>query len=533
MHFLVISAIILPVISKEADNSSQVQLPEDISLCHELIRTLFETIEIKERKINRLEHGIRNLLEQRFGCKSERLEDIDPKQLLPFMQDYLNGLKAQEESEEKPVKKKTSNTGNKPKRRNTFPENMERQQVIHDLEDSEKTCSCCGIEMDRIGEDKSEQLEYIPARLFIKEHIRYKYACKNKECEGSIATAPKANQPLEKSLAASGLLTYIAVSKYLDHLPLYRIERIFNRYDIDISRSTMCGWMMNTAELLVPLYNLMKSEVLRSKVIKTDDTPVNKQDKNHPKGISTSRLWIYAGDKSYPYYVYDFTPDRSRNGPVEFLKDFTSGFVQADAYAGYDFIFNDKQRSVEELLCWAHARRKFREAQKTAPALSLTAMTFIQQLYKIEKQLKDKSAEERYAARQEKSVQILADFKMWLDGISYEQALPESPFRKAINYACNGWEALCRYTSNGDFDIDNNEAERQMKPVAIGRKNWLFMGSDRGGRAAAILMSVLQSAQRNGLNPQVYLKDVIDRISDIPVSRLNELLPDKWSVPTE
>ena len=197
------------------------------------------------------------------------------------------------------------------------------------------------------------------------------------------------------------------------------------------------------------------------------------------------------------------------------------------------FIFNDKQRSVEELLCWAHARRKFREAQKTAPALSLTAMTFIQQLYKIEKQLKDKSAEERYAARQEKSVQILADFKMWLDGISYEQALPESPFRKAINYACNGWEALCRYTSNGDFDIDNNEAERQMKPVAIGRKNWLFMGSDRGGRAAAILMSVLQSAQRNGLNPQVYLKDVIDRISDIPVSRLNELLPDKWSVPTE
>ena len=513
------------------DSKSQVQLPEDISLCHELIRTLFETIEKHERKINRLEHGISNLLEQRFGRKSERLEDIDPKQLLPFMQDYLNDLKAKEAEQKSAPKQKISYTRNQPKRRNTFPANMERQQIIHDLEESEKTCSCCGIEMERIGEDKSEQLEYIPAKLFIKEHIRYKYACKNKKCEGSIETAPKANQPLEKSLAASGLLTHVAVSKYLDHLPLYRIERIFNRYDIDISRSTMCGWMMNTAELLVPLYELMKSEVLKSKVINTDDTPVNKQDKNHPKGISTARLWIYAGDKSYPYYVYDFTPDRSRNGPVEFLKEFTSGYIQADAYAGYDFIFNDKQRSVEELLCWAHARRKFREAQKTAPALSLTAMTFIQQLYKIEKQFKNKSAEEKYKVRQEKSVKILADFKNWLGSVSFEQALPESPFRKAMNYADNGWAALCRYTSDGDFDIDNNEAERQMKPVAIGRKNWLFMGSDRGGRAAAVLMSILQSASRNGLNPQVYLKDVIDRISDIPNSRLCELLPDNWSAP--
>ncbi|MBN2842979.1 MAG: IS66 family transposase, partial [Sedimentisphaerales bacterium] len=485
-----------------------------------MIHTLFETIEKYESKIDRLEHGIKSLLRQRFGRKSERLEDIDPRQLLPFMREYLNELKAQEKAEAESVKKeKISNIGNKPKRRNSFPADMERQQIIHDLDDSEKTCSCCGIQMERIGEDKSEQLEYIPARLFIKEHIRYKYACKNKQCEGSIETAPKANQPLEKSLAASGLLTHVAVSKYLDHLPLYRIEGIFKRYDIDISRSTMCGWMMNTAELLVPLYELLKAEVLKSRVIKTDDTPVSKQDKNHPNGISTSRLWIYAGDGSYPYYVYDFTPDRSRNGPAEFLKEFTSGYIQADAYAGYDFIFNDKQRSVEELLCWAHARRKFHEARKTAPQLSLTAMVFIQQLYKIEKDIVKLPRQKRFAIRQEKSVKILADFKQWLDGVSFEQALPESPFRKAMNYAANGWDALCRYASDGDFDIDNNEAERQMKPVAIGRKNWLFMGSDRGGRAAAILMSVLQSAARNGNNPQVYLKDIINRISDIPHNR--------------
>ena len=519
------------MLSKEANNTSPVELPEDIGLCHELIRTLFETIEKYERKVTRLEHGIQKLLEQRFGRKSERLEEIDPKQLLPFMQDYLAELKAQEQAAEKtpPEKETISYTRNQPKRRNTFPAHMERRQIIHDLDESEKTCSCCGIAMERIGEDKSEQLEYIPARLFINEHIRYKYACKNKRCVGRIETAPKANQPLEKSLAASGLLTYVAVSKYLDHLPLYRIEQIFHRHDIEFSRSTLCGWMMNTADLLVPLYDLMKTRVLQSKVIKTDDTPVSKQDKNHPKGMSQSRLWIYAGDPSYPYYVYDFTPDRSRHGPMEFLRDFTSGFIQADAYAGYDFIFSDPQRSVQELLCWAHARRKFREAEKTAPQLSLTALAFIQPLYQIEKQLKEKSPQEKYAVRQKKSVKILADFKQWLAGITDRQALPESPFRKAINYAENGWEALCRYTTDGDFDIDNNEAERQMKPVAIGRKNWLFMGSDRGGRAAAILMSIIQSAKRNDLNPQVYLKNVLDRISDIPVSRLSELLPDKWS----
>ncbi len=520
------------MINDRINNSISVQLPEDIDLCHQLIRTLFETIQKYERKINSLEFGIQNLLKQRFGRKSERLENIDPKLLLPFMQEYLESLKELEKPEAviAPEKETITYTRNQPKRRNSFPANMERQQVIYDLDESEKTCSCCGIEMERIGEEKSEQLEYIPARLYVIEHLRLKYACKNKQCEGDIKTAVKANQPLEKSLAASGLLTHIAVSKYLDHLPLYRIEGIFKRHNIDISRSTMCSWMMNTAELLEPLYKLMKTKVLKSRVIKTDDTPVNKQDKNHPKGMSTARLWIYAGDKSYPYYVYDFTPNRSRNGPMEFLQDFTCGFIQADAYAGYDFIFNDKQRSVAELLCWAHARRKFGDAEKTAPQLSLTAMAFIQQLYKIEKDIADMSRAERFAIRQEKSVKLLADFKQWLDGISYEQALPESPFRKAMNYAANGWQALCRYTADGDFNIDNNEAEGLMKPVAIGRKNWLFMGSDRGGRAAAVLMSILQSAKRNGLNPQVYLKDAIDRISDIPHNKLSDLLPNNWSI---
>jgi len=518
------------MLSKEATSKSDIQFPTDIKLCHDLIRMLLEAIEKYERKIGSLEFSIQQLLKSKFGRKSERLEDIDPALLLPFMKEYLESLKAMQPEPVKVVKQDITYTRNQPVRRNSFPANLERQQVIHDLEESEKTCSCCGEPMEKIGEDKSEQLDYIPAKLLVIEHLRYKYACKHKSCEGQIERAVKTRQPLEKSLAAAGLLAHVAVSKYVDHLPLNRIESIFQRHDIEISRSTMCDWMLNTAELLRPLYDLMKTEIIKSKVIKTDDTPVDVQDKAHEKGIRKGRIWIYVGDKSYPYYVYDYTSDRSSRGPESFLQEYRTGFIQADAYAGYDFIFNDIERCVRELLCWAHARRKFYDAQKTASALSLTALAWIKQLYDIEREVKDKPAAERYKARQEKSVKLLVDFKSWLDSITPAQALPQSPFRQAINYAQNGWEALCRYTQDGDFDIDNNESERLMRPVAVGRKNWLFFGSDRGGHAAAVLMSIAQSAKRNGLNPYLYLRNVIETISDPPSNQLGILLPNNWKI---
>ncbi|MCP4714915.1 MAG: IS66 family transposase, partial [Deltaproteobacteria bacterium] len=353
-----------------------------------------------------------------------------------------------------------------------------------------------------------------------------KYACKR--CEQKIVTADKARQPIEKGLAAPGLLAYVAISKYLDHLPLYRLEGIFSRHNIDIKRSTMCGWTGGLAGLLEPLYGLMKTEVLQSKFINTDDTPVKVQDKNLDKKTRTGRIWIYCGDGDHPYNVYDYTPTRGREGPEEFLRDYTEGYIQADAYAGYDFIFNDNNRSVLELLCWAHARRYFYEARKTAAQLSHTALTWIKMLYKIEKEIKALSATEKYAVRQEKSVPLLNDFEQWLQGITDQDALPQSPFRKAVNYALNGWEALCRYTADGDFSIDNNVAENLMRPIAVGRKNWLFFGSNNGGRTAAVLFSITHSAKRCGLNVYAYLKDVIARISDHPANQLQDLLPDKW-----
>jgi len=506
-------------------------LPNDIKLCHNLIVELFESLGKYEKRTSRLQHTIEQLLQSRYGRKSERLEDIDPALLLPAMQDYLKELQEQKEQEQKDTpakteKQKITYTRNKPVRKK-LPTDLPRDIINYDLDESEKVCDCCGDRLQRIGEEKSEQLDYIPASLRVIEHVRFKYACKG--CEQKVVTADKDRQPIEKGLPAAGLLAHVSVSKYVDHLPLYRLEGIFKRHDIDISRSTMCGWARGTADLLRPLYNLMSKEVLLSKVINTDDTPVRVQDKNLDGKTRTGRIWIYCGDHDHPYNVYDYTANRSREGPQEFLRDYKEGFLQADAYAGYNFIFDDPLREVIESLCWAHARRKFYEARKTSPQLSHTAIAWVKMLYDVEREIKEFSAERKKAVRQEKSVVILADFKNWLDEITFDQALPQSPIRQAINYALNGWEALCVYAQDGDLSIDNNVAERLMRPIAVGRKNWLFFGSDNGGRTAATLFTIAQSAKRHGLNVFTYMKDVIARISDHQANQLHDLLPDKWT----
>ena len=512
-------------------------LPDDINLLKQMVAELFDSLKNKEQRIGKLQHYIEQLIRQQYGRKSERIENIDPKLLLPFIEEYVKeqaaaNEKQNSESEKEPAKQEAAEeityTRKKPKRK-PLPADLPREKIEYDLDESQKVCDCCGEQLERIGSETSEQLDYIPATLKVIEHVRFKYACKH--CEQRVVTAAKDHQPIEKGIPAAGLLAHVVVSKYVDHLPLYRLEGIFGRHDIDIKRSTMCGWAGSCADLLWPLYHLMGKEVLQSKVINTDDTPVRVQDKTLDKKTRTGRLWIYCGDKSHPYNVYDYTTSRSREGPQSFLRDYQQGYLQADAYAGYDFIFDDPDRHVIELLCWAHARRNFYDARKHAPQLSHTAIVWIKLLYDVEKQIKELSSEQKQAVRQEKSVPILNDFKQWLDEITLEQALPQSPIRQAINYAINGWEALCCYTEDGDLSIDNNVAERQMRPIAVGRKNWLFFGSDRGGRTAAILSSIAQSAKRHNLNVYAYLRDVIARISDHPANQLHELLPDKWTAP--
>ena len=506
-------------------------LPDDTSLLKQMVTELLASLSTYEKRVERLQHTLEQFMRDRYGRKSERSEDIDPELLLPFMQQYVQQQAQAKEEEKNDSKKETEKqeitySRNKPKRKK-LPEDLPRDTIEYDLDETEKVCDCCGEPLERIGAETSEQLDYLPSSLRVIEHVRFKYACKH--CEQKVVTADKDRQPIEKGLPAAGLLTHVAVSKYLDHLPLYRLEGIFKRHDIDISRSTMCGWMASTADLLTPLYDLMKTELLQSKVINSDDTPVRVQDKTLDKKMRTGRVWIYCGDDEHPYNVYDYTPNRSREGPELFLQDYRQGYLQADAYAGYDFLFTDPTRQIIELLCWAHARRKFYDTRKSSPQLSHTALAWIKMLYDVEKEIKDLPSEQKYTLRQEKTVSILSEFKVWLDEIPFEQALPQSPIRQAINYTINGWEALCRYSQDGDFNIDNNIAEQLMRPIAIGRKNWLFFGSDNGGRTAAILLTITQSAKRHGLNAFTYLKDTIARISDHRANQLHQLLPDKWT----
>jgi len=497
-------------------------LPDNISSLKNIIIELIDNLKSKDRLIGQLEHRLDLLLRSRYGSKSEK---INPEELLPQLRELFEQPQAPQEEE--PVKTQKISYERKVKGhgRNELPANLPREQKIYDLDESQKICPCCGDQLHKIGEEKSEQLNYTPASLYVLEHVRYKYGCVNKDCQQTIVTADKDKyEPIEKGLAGAGLLSQVIVSKYGDHCPLYRMEDIFSRHGVKISRSTMCDWMAQSAQLLKPLYELMKKRVLESKVVHTDDTPVKVQDNGLNK-CRQGRIWIYMGDEDNPYNVFDYTSSRSREGPDEFLNGFM-GYLQADAFGGYDGIYLTKP--VTEVLCNAHARRKFHDARKIDPVISHTALAYYKRLYAVEKQIKELSPLEKYNVRQAESLEIFKEYKDWLESITEAQALPKSPIRQAINYCLNNWDALTRYTENGNLAIDNNAAEREMKQIALGRKNWMFFGSDKGGRTGAVLFSMTRSAKRCGLNMFAYIEDVLTRLPGHPVSKLHELLPDQW-----
>jgi transposase len=498
-------------------------LPNNLNQCHQLISSLLDSLKQYKHTISSLEHRLDLFLRSRYGGKSEK---INPEELLPQLRQLFE--QSQPEQKQEPVKtQKISYERNiKGHGRNELPANLRREQKIYDIDESQKNCTCCGELLQKIGEEKSEQLNYTPASLYILEHIRYKYGCVNKDCQQTIVTADKDSyEPIEKGLAGAGLLSQVIVSKYNDHCPLYRMEDIFSRQGVKIPRSTMCDWMAKSSEIVKPLYELLKKRVLESKVIHTDDTPVKVQDDDLNK-CRQGRIWIYSGDESNPYNVFDYTASRSRQGPDEFLNGFR-GYLQADAFGGYDGIYLTKP--VKEVLCNAHARRKFYDARNIDPVISHTALAYYKRLYAVEKDIKELSADEKRDVRQIQSVEIFNEYKEWLESITELQALPKSPIRQAINYCLGNWDALVRYTEDGDLSIDNNAAEREMKQIAIGRKNWIFFGSDKGGRTAATLFSLTRSAKRLGLNIFAYIEDVLTRLPGQPVSKLHELLPDEWA----
>jgi transposase len=500
-------------------------LPTDLETAHQLIRELLETLRQQTVLNEHLQHQLEKLLRRLYGPRTEKL---DPNQLLLFAHEILEATGVDPAAAPSAADAKTTESVDQaePTKKNghgrkPLPKSLERRRKVHDVLPEQLPCPDCGVIRTGIGEEVREQIEFVPASLIVIEHVRPKYACKI--CQANVIIAERLPEPIEKGLPGPGLLAHVIVSKYADHLPLYRQEGIFRRHGVELSRQTMCDWMAVSAELLEPIVAEMHREILKSRVIQTDDTTVPVLDRSLGK-TRTGRLWDYLGDRDHPHVVYDYTPDHSREGPLRMLDGY-EGYLQADACSVYDKVY--AARKIIEVGCWAHARRKFHESKSSDAVRAHVAMAMIQRLYKVEKYTKDQDDAAREALRQERSKPILNEIHAWLLQ-EKGRVLPKSPIGEAIGYALNHWQALERYTEAGWLSIDNNASERGMKPVALGRKNWLFAGSDAGGKTAATLMSLCMTCKNVGVDAFAYLRDVLERISTHPARRIRELLPDQW-----
>lgn len=395
---------------------------------------------------------------------------------------------------------------------------------MHDLAEQDKHCTECHEDLRHIGEEVSERYEYLPAQLLVKD------ACQKYACTCTVKTAGKPVQPIEKSTAGASLLAHVIVSKVADHLPIHRQVKMMRRFGTGIADQTMCGWMRQSAELLVPLYGRLKKFVLGSKVVGTDDTPVKVLDRqlSHAR---KGRIWPYVGDHDHPAVIYDYTPTRERAGPERFLENYR-GYLQADAYVAYDSFFTNPDRGMIEVGCWAHARRHVYKARETDPARMGAVLVYIAQLYAVEKRARrcGIQGETLRLLREQASKPVLDRLETYLWKIS-DQLLPKSDAGQAVSYVQKNWKALTRYLEDGGLPIDNNHTERSLRGLAIGRNNWTFFGSDRGGKTMAILRSFVASCELLKLDPFEWFRDVLARIPTHSIQQLDQLLPHAWAAP--
>lgn len=445
-------------------------LQREIVVAKQQAIELTSTVEAQKKRLEQSERTIKELLQALKGKKRERL---DPNQLLLFDLGELEKLleeaakaddaQANDEASSKSARRKKKKHG-----RRIIPDNLPTEEILHELPEEQRLCPIDGKPMPAIRYELSEQLDYEPAKLKRIQHKRAVYACAAKHDEATLITAPKPAEAIEKCMAAPGLLAGVVVGKFGDHLPGYRMEDILSRGGVNLNRSTIYDWMAAVADVTKPLYELMKQLVLQSKIIQTDDTSVKLIDPLAEGGSRTARFWAYLGDKDHPFEVYDFTVSRERHGPQEFLRDY-SGYLQADAYGGYDGVYFQSNGAIKEVACWAHARRYWHKAREEDPARAHHVLAIVAKLYKVEDAAKEKSAAACQSLREEHSRPLLNDLKTWLDA---EVFLPKSLSGKAATYTLNQWAALNRYLEDGNLSIDNNASERAMRPVAIGRKNW-------------------------------------------------------------
>jgi transposase len=455
-----------------------------------------------------------------FGRRRERLPEVEGQGHL-FDLD-TPAVDALDESTPQPEAETEVKGHRRRKKRQIDWDKLRQVRHDHDLDDEEKVCSCCGLPMDCIGEDVTRELDYEPAKLIGHIHVRPKYGCRR--CKDGVSAAPLPSRPIPGGIAGPGLITEVYVSKFGDHLPLYRLEDILTRYGVYISRSTLCDWMKAVAHLFRPLYELQRERVLQSSVMWTDDTHITVLGGR--QGSFKGYFWTYIGDPQHPYSVYDFTNRRTRDGPTSFLESY-SGYLHADAYTGYDAMFLDVGSGVIEVACWSHARRKFFNAVNSYPRQSHQVLEWIRQLYDIEDRAHDRSNEARRELRGLEANPVLDKIEAYLAELA-TTVLPKSSLAKAVTYARNQWKALRRYTEDGRLTIDNNVSERTLRHQAIGRKNYLFLGSEAAGPRAAVLYTIMAGAKRHRIEPWAYARDLLIHLhGDDPC--LEDMLPDRWA----
>src|SRR5258708_22842818 len=464
-----------------------------------------------------------------YGPRADRLSENELAQAL---------LEFAEELEQKPVPTEGISQGEaepevrrvqrrKGRRALANFENLPVSTHVYEIPTEQRRCSCCGEQRQEIGSEESWQIEYLPGHSERWGNVRKRYACSRGEQAGEhpqIEAAAKADTAIEKGFAGPGLLAYIVTSKFADYLPLYRLEDIFERQGFAISRATQSVWCGDVADLVEPLYRRMAERGRQSHVVATHDTVFPMLG---PGQTQSARMWVYVGDEANPYNVFDFTMNRGREGPKEFLKDYTEVLL-ADAYGGYNGVVAGN--AITRAGCWAHARRKFVEAEKTAPEIAREAVDLIGQLFAVEKQAKDVSVAERLALRQTQSALVLTELRRKL--LTWkEQLLPKHPMAEAANYAPGQWDELSVFTTDGAVPIDNHVSEREMKRVVLNRKNSLFVGNPRGGRTAAILASLTSSCRRHEMDPQLYFIQLLMNLPSWPVNDIDACLPNRWKKP--
>lgn len=483
-------------------------------------KALCEQINEDQRKIESLQQQLHWLRNRVFGRRSEQGTGAD-QLLLPL--GTSNGeIEAGASDEDGAAESEVRSHRRKSRGRKALPAKLPRETIELEPSAEEKYCACCSSEKSRIGEDRSEELDYVPASFLIREYVRPKYACR--QCGNGVVQAPLPARPIEKGRPGAGLLAHVVTSKYSDGMPLYRLERIFPRHGIDISRSTLSAWCGAVSDLLEPVASEIASEVLKSAWIQSDDTRVDVRKGGDGKTYRQGHIWVYRGATGDAFY--DFTWKRNSEGPLRLLEQY-EGYLQADAAPAYDEVY--RQLAIQEVGCWAHARRRFKEAVRTAPQEASQVVVWIGELYGLERSAKRKqlSTEARHALRQERARPILERIGEYLKKLQLT-TLPKSPLADAIGYALRQWEALNRYTDDGRLEIDNNGAENALRPLCLGRKNWLFIGSEAAAHRTMVLLTLVQSCRAHGVDPFAYLRDIIDRVSTHPMSRINELIPQRW-----